>query len=470
MADTQAGIMALPENQDVQGPTLGLDDSYDAVKQALSAARPDAAIESDAAMSGMKGIADELSNEELDLMMQLIQYLYDNKDQYKQIVSELVADGTVDEGDMPPEYDPEFLSTFGTILLEERKLRATDRPPFPEKFARGGIAEAARIVANQGRYGDTMLAHITPEEARMLRTQGGSGTINPVTGLPEFWNPFKAIKKAFRSVGSAISKTFKRVVGAVKKVLASPIGRIVATVALTAFLGPAGLNLGLSAGLTSAAAAGTVSLASGENLKDALKSAAFSYFTTPSVPANPTTGAAAFTNPVSDWVGKTTEQFVGSNPYVRNAVTSFGTSTAAGLLTGQKLEDAVKGGLTSAAISTGVSAVNNNIDSFKTNAKAGAEVVDTINKDQVAALKPDQVGMYGGPNQGASRADLLASINPPSVDAPAAVAMSTTPNPSAAAGDLNVPATTSADAAKYLYGADRPPIAPARSETLVITL
>ena len=42
------------------------------------------------------------------------------------------------------------------------------------------------MLRNQGRYGDTMLAHINPEEAQMLQQMGGSGTINPNTGLPEF--------------------------------------------------------------------------------------------------------------------------------------------------------------------------------------------------------------------------------------------------------------------------------------------
>ena len=37
-----------------------------------------------------------------------------------------------------------------------------------------------------GRDGDTMVAHINPEEARMLKEAGGAGTINPRTGLPEF--------------------------------------------------------------------------------------------------------------------------------------------------------------------------------------------------------------------------------------------------------------------------------------------
>jgi hypothetical protein len=42
------------------------------------------------------------------------------------------------------------------------------------------------FLKSQGRYGDTMLAHINPEEAEMLKQMGGSGTINPNTGLPEF--------------------------------------------------------------------------------------------------------------------------------------------------------------------------------------------------------------------------------------------------------------------------------------------
>ena len=42
-------------------------------------------------------------------------------------------------------------------------------------------------LASKGRYGDTMLAHITPEEAALLKARGGAGTINPQTGLPEFY-------------------------------------------------------------------------------------------------------------------------------------------------------------------------------------------------------------------------------------------------------------------------------------------
>ena len=42
-------------------------------------------------------------------------------------------------------------------------------------------------LARQGRFGDTMLAHINPQEAALLKSLGGSGTINPKTGLREYW-------------------------------------------------------------------------------------------------------------------------------------------------------------------------------------------------------------------------------------------------------------------------------------------
>lgn len=46
----------------------------------------------------------------------------------------------------------------------------------------------AQILRSKGRYGDTILAHITPKEAAKLKREGGSGTINPDTGLPEFFD------------------------------------------------------------------------------------------------------------------------------------------------------------------------------------------------------------------------------------------------------------------------------------------
>jgi hypothetical protein len=44
----------------------------------------------------------------------------------------------------------------------------------------------ADLLRSKGRGKDTMLAHITPQEAALLKRRGGSGSTNPDTGLPEF--------------------------------------------------------------------------------------------------------------------------------------------------------------------------------------------------------------------------------------------------------------------------------------------
>ena len=48
------------------------------------------------------------------------------------------------------------------------------------------MAGLAQILRKKGRGKDSVLAHITPKEAALLKARGGSGTINPDTGLPEF--------------------------------------------------------------------------------------------------------------------------------------------------------------------------------------------------------------------------------------------------------------------------------------------
>jgi hypothetical protein len=50
----------------------------------------------------------------------------------------------------------------------------------------GNAQELAELLRQMGRGPDNMLAHITPEEAQMLLDSGGSGRMNPMTGLPEF--------------------------------------------------------------------------------------------------------------------------------------------------------------------------------------------------------------------------------------------------------------------------------------------
>lgn len=85
-------------------------------------------------------------------------------------------------------------------------------PPMPTFEGGGrvketyGLENAAEMIRQRGRGEDTVLAHITPQEAGILQLLGGSGTINPHTGLPEFGILKKIVPKPIYKLGSAIGK------------------------------------------------------------------------------------------------------------------------------------------------------------------------------------------------------------------------------------------------------------------------
>jgi len=49
-----------------------------------------------------------------------------------------------------------------------------------------GLPDMAKRLAAAGRGKDSILAHINPKEAKLLKKHGGSGKINPETGIMEF--------------------------------------------------------------------------------------------------------------------------------------------------------------------------------------------------------------------------------------------------------------------------------------------
>ena len=65
------------------------------------------------------------------------------------------------------------------------------------KALRTDLNEMAALLRSKGRNGDTILAHINPEEAALLKARGGSGKPNPETGLPEFQEYAKATASFF---------------------------------------------------------------------------------------------------------------------------------------------------------------------------------------------------------------------------------------------------------------------------------
>jgi hypothetical protein len=214
----------------------------------------------------------ELPPEILDAMNTMVDEILASPERYAEIRADYLTQDMSEEL-LPETFDPEF---FGALNIAIDEIRATSGSPnlAPQGFARGGVASlrpiSAAMLARQGRNGDTMLAHVTPEEMRLLKSRGGSGTINPITGLPEFFGLFKAFKKAFKKIGKAV-----------KKFASSTVGKIVISTALFVFAGPMAVQaLGLTAGTAGAAAvsgfvagAGT-SLLAGNNLKDSLKAGA----------------------------------------------------------------------------------------------------------------------------------------------------------------------------------------------------
>ena len=68
-----------------------------------------------------------------------------------------------------------------------------------------GLKTLAKELQSKGRYGDTVLAHINPQEAGILKALGGAGTRNPDTGLPEYFlkkitQPFVQGVKAIQNI------------------------------------------------------------------------------------------------------------------------------------------------------------------------------------------------------------------------------------------------------------------------------
>lgn len=307
------GIMALPQGQAMQGPTA--QPAAPAVDPAAMAAFEQARMQIDPKefgdallseasnidpaavqqfMSMLQGI--NLPPEIIDVLGQMVDMILAEPQNYPRIRQELISAGVPEEL-LPPEFDPAYFAAMN-MALDQLSANAA---PQPQGFAEGGIASLTPIaseLARMGRNGDTMLAHITPSEARLLRRRGGSGTVNPATGLPEFFS-LRDVGRAFRDVGRSVSNTLRSIGRGIKKFANSTVGRIITTVALGFFLGPAAASmLGVTSAAGVAAVSGFVggfgsSLLGGQNLRTALKTGAIGALTAGAA-SGISGGAAAF--------------------------------------------------------------------------------------------------------------------------------------------------------------------------------
>lgn len=289
------GIMDLPQGQQMQGKGPNMDalnkaapraGAYKNIGKTMQELDPSMVAQYKAAIAPILQQL-QLPAEQVSIMIQMFDYLAENKDQYPQILADLIQKGIIEPGDLPEQFDATLIAAIQLVLHEMQDQTSTTeeqqgigslpqgqesmQPPFAMK--QGGLVEIAHMLQSQGRNGDTMLAHINPEEAAMLKAMGGSGTINPATGLREYG--------FFSSIWSGIKGAVSSVVGAVKQVVASPIGRIIATVALTMFLGPAGAAYGGGFFASTAVAAGVASAGltavGGGSMADVVKSGLMAY-------------------------------------------------------------------------------------------------------------------------------------------------------------------------------------------------
>ena len=188
----------------------------------------------------------DVTQEALDELVKQLNYVAENPEAYKDVVTSAIQAGMIDPEDVPPEFDPMFIAVM-LIAVTELSHRVVKQGS--QMFARGGLAQQAKHIAAQGRGGDTMLAHINPREAEVLRRMGGSGTINPNTGLHEFKGGiFKSIGKIFKSVA-------KIAIPVVANIIAPGWGGMLAGAALGAG-GGGGLKGALLGGLTGSLGSG----------------------------------------------------------------------------------------------------------------------------------------------------------------------------------------------------------------------
>jgi hypothetical protein len=257
----------------------------------MEAADPAMVAEFKQALAGM-----QLPPEVIDALGDMVDAILNDPENYEENRAELLKNGIPEEV-LPPTFDAAFFAAFNIALDQLSAQQA------PVGMARGGImalSPVATELAKMGRGGDRMIAHVTPAEARMLRRRGGSGTINPATGLPEYKKWYKkvgdAITKPVKSAAKAVKSAVKSVGNVVKKIAASPLGRIALTAAAIYFMGGAGLNLAsgtlgitnaaLATGVNAFAGSTLVNLASGQKLGDAIKGGVITGLT-----AGVTTGA-----------------------------------------------------------------------------------------------------------------------------------------------------------------------------------
>ena len=158
----------------------------------------------------------DITAEELDEAIEMFELMLNQPDAYPEIREAAIADGVVDGEDLPEQFDPTIIISFLVVLYGlQDEMRAEQQMP----MARGGLAMAANAARSAGRYGDNQLVHMNRDELNELSQNWGKPTINPQTGMPEFF-----LKKLFKKIGKVLKIAAPIILSIVAPGLGTAIG------------------------------------------------------------------------------------------------------------------------------------------------------------------------------------------------------------------------------------------------------
>jgi hypothetical protein len=334
------------------------------------------------------------------------------------------------------------------FYLDDDEFEAMNRADAKREFGGAGIAnfqDVASRMASYGRYGDDKLVHAETGELIVpkaliednpelrdsifdhLRDMGiedperyvvgsGANSINPDTGLPEFFlkKIFKKVKKAVKSVVKSVKKVIKKVAPVVLPIVGSM------------FMGPIyGAALG----------SGIATLINGGDLKDAFKSALISggtgalfsgvsgaisgegFMSGISNAANPANLTEGFSN-----IGKAfTGDFSGASfANMKGGPASEGGTSYKALSEGAQLSDVAGGssGLPSTATQPGTIVTSDTGQTFTYNAQGQLVPTTTAGAQEavLANVKANTVTLNGqtyAPVQGTTGSFDMSTLNMP---------------------------------------------------------
>lgn len=267
-----------------------------------------------------------ISVEDINGLIKFIETALDHPDKYAQLRAAAIVDKKLDGSELPEQFQTQILVP---LLIALYGVRDRMQGKEAEEYARGGLTGAARRLRAQGRGGDTVLAHINPKEAAMLKGMGASGTINPSTGLPEYGWSWKSI----------ISTVLPIAIDYLAPGLGSTIGE----------------GLGLS---------GTAANVLGSSLLGAGLGAGTAALTGGKIGTGALTGGAmgALSGGAGEWLGQGVGNLVGQknlSPTVASALGGTLIGGGLGALTGQDaMQAALQGGIGGAIAGYGKTAAN----------------------------------------------------------------------------------------------------------------